>query len=46
MWPGQDSQNQNVLLGPQDTSRWDPVVLPMTIQNPALASARLAPADT
>ena len=46
MWPTQDSQNQNVLLGPQDTSRWDPAVLPMTIQNPAPESAHPAPADT
>lgn len=46
MWPGQDSQNQNAPPEPQDTSRWDPAVLPRTIQNPALAAARLAPADT
>ena len=46
MWPGQDSQNQNVLLGPQDTSRWDPAVFPKPKKNPALESAHPVPADT
>ena len=46
MWLAPDSQNQNVLLGPRDTSRWDPAVLPRTIQNPALAAAHPVPADT
>ena len=46
MWPTQDSQNQNVLPEPQDTSRWDPVISPRTKKNPAIVSAHLAPADT
>ena len=46
MWPAQDSQNQNTPLAPQDINRWDPVISPRTIQNPAIVSAHLAPADT
>ena len=45
MWPAQDSQNQNVLLGPQDINRWDPVILPRPKKNLVLESAHLAPAD-
>jgi len=46
MWPLQNQQNQNALLGPQDTSCYDPAVYPMPKKNPVLVPIHPAPAGT